>query len=301
MRRERAMRWWMTGAALLVAACGSTPEQAPADRAEPVAETISPAATATPEVLAAIPTRFVGSWDVDAAACRTPQPGAERLLVGADRLTLGDKELPAQAITAADAGAVDVDIVFDRSGITTQRRWRLALAEGGALLLNGEGQAVRRIRCDAPAGAEAATRNAVALTLAPDGLAAVAGASSRPIPFGSPAEVVLRVAEAAMQALPERSRNADCGEGPLDVARYPRIRLYFQENRFVGWAARGRGLTTMAGVGIGSTRREVDSAIVAPVSDTSLGREFTSGGLSGIYDAKGVVTDLWAGRACIAR
>lgn len=295
------MRWWILGAATLIAACGSAPDEPAANREAPGPNRAALDTPPTPEALAAIPTRFVGLWDIDAAACRAPQPGAQRLRVGVDRLTLGQQKLPTQGIAAADAGAVNVDVVLDRDGITTQRRWRLSLAEGGALLLDGEGQAVRRIRCDAPAGAEAATRNAVALTLAPDGLAAVAGASSRPIPFGSPAEVVLRVAEAAMQALPERSRNADCGEGPLDVASYPRIRLYFQEDRFAGWAARGRGLTTMAGVGIGSTRREVDSVIVAPVSDTSLGREFTSGGLSGIYDAKGVVTDLWAGRACIAR
>jgi len=295
------MRWWMTGALTLVAACSAAPETNSAAPQEPAAEAPAPLPAATPEALAAIPARFVGSWDVDAASCRAPVAGAQRLLVGADRLTLGDDELPARGITAAEAGAVDVDVVLDRSGITTQRRWRLALVEGGAIELTGEGQAVRRIRCDAPAGAEAAARNAVALNLAPDGLATVAGASSRAIPFGTPAEVVLRVAEAAMQALPQRSRNADCGEGPLDVASYPRIRLYFQDDRFVGWAARGRGLTTMAGVGIGSKQAEVESVIDAPVGETSLGREFSSGGLSGLYDAKGVVTDLWAGRACIAR
>lgn len=296
------MRWWMTGVLTLVAACSAQPDEGTANRAVATGEPDAPLPSPTPETLAAIPTRFVGSWDVDAAACRAQTPGAQRLVVGADRLTLGDDDaLPAQAITAADAGAVDVDVVLDRSGITTQRRWRLALAEGGALMLTGEGQAVRRIRCDAPAGAEAAARNAVALTLAPDGLAAVAGASSRAIPFGTPAPVVLRVAEAAMQALPERSRNADCGEGPLDVASYPRIRLYFQDDRFVGWAARGRGLTTMAGVGIGSTQADVDAVIVAPVTETSLGREFNSEGLSGVFGTNGRVTDLWAGSACIAR
>ncbi len=57
----------------------------------------------------------------------------------------------------------------------------------------------------------------------------------------------------------------------------------------------------MAGVGIGSKRADVESAIVAPVEETSLGREFASGGLSGLYDAKDVVTDLWAGSVCLAR
>ncbi len=57
----------------------------------------------------------------------------------------------------------------------------------------------------------------------------------------------------------------------------------------------------MAGVGIGSKKADVDGVIDAPVEETSLGREFTSGGLSGLYDAKDVVTALWAGSTCIAR
>ncbi len=296
------MRWWILGVSAALAACGQDPQPAVDNRAEVADEPVAaPVASPTPEPLTAIPTRFVGSWDVDAAACRATTPGTERLTVAADRLTLGDAEWPARAITAAEAGAVDVDVVTDRSGITAQRRYRLALAAGGSLETAGLGQAARRIRCDAPAGAEAAAQNAVALNLAPDGIATVAGARSRTIPFGTEAGVVLRVAEAATQTLPQRSRNADCGEGPLDVASYPRIRLYFQDGRFVGWAARGRGLSTMGGVGIGTTQAEVESVIVAPVADTSLGREFESGGLSGLYDAKGVVTALWAGSTCVAR
>ncbi len=57
----------------------------------------------------------------------------------------------------------------------------------------------------------------------------------------------------------------------------------------------------MAGVGIGATRADVDAVIDAPVENTSLGREFTSGGLSGLYDAKDRVSALWAGSTCIAR
>lgn len=295
------MRWWMLGALAAVAACSQDPQPVANTGAEDVEQPVLPAASPTPEALTAIPTRFVGNWDSDTAACQAATPGDARLTITASALTIVGTDYPARSITAADAGAVDVDVVADRSGITAQRRYRLALAEGGTLdLTSAEGNA-RRIRCDAPPGAEAAARNAVALNLAPDGLQTVAGASSRQIGFGTPSEIVLRVAEAAMQAIPERSRNTNCGEGPLDIASYPRIRLYFQDGRFVGWAARGRGLTTMAGVGIGSKRADVEAAIVAPVEETSLGREFTSGGLSGLYDAKDVVTDLWAGSVCLAR
>ncbi len=295
------MRWWMLGAAVAVAACSQDPQPVANTSVDEAEQPAVPAASPTPEALTAIPTRFVGNWDSDTAACQAATPGEQRLVVGAGALTISGTDYPARSITAAEAGAVDVDVVADRSGITAQRRYRLALAEGGALdLTSAEGQA-RRVRCDAPPGAEAAARNAVALNLSGDGLQTVAGASSRQIAFGTPSEIVLRVAEAAMQAIPERSRNAECGEGPLDIASYPRLRLYFQDGRFVGWAARGRGLTTMAGVGIGSKRADVESVIVAPVEETSLGREFTSGGMSGLYDAKDVVSDLWAGSVCLAR
>ncbi len=296
------MRRWTIGLLALVGACGQQDEPAqPNATDEAVATVAMPTPAPTPEALVAIPTRFIGSWDGDAAACQATPGGSQRLVVTTNGLRSGDRDLAVRGITAADAGAVDIDVVGDRGGITEQRRYRMALAEGGTLDFDGEGGPIRRIRCDAPAGAEAAARNAVALNLAPDGLQTVAGASSRQLPFGTPADIVLRVVEAATQSLPQRSRNADCGEGPLDIATYPRIAVYFQDGRFVGWSARGRGLTTMAGVGIGAKRAAVESAIEAPVAETSLGREFASGGLSGLYDAKDVVTGLWAGSTCIAR
>lgn len=294
------MRRWMIGVLAMLAGCGQADETpAPANLTDDTP--ILPAATPTPETLVTIPTRFVGSWDRDGAACAANPASAGRLVIAANAVRIGETDLPTRAITAADAGAVDVDVIGDRSGITEQRRYRLALGSGGSLELTGVDGLTRLVRCDAPAGAEAAARNAVALNLAPDGLQTVAGASSRSLPFGTPAEVVLRVVEAATQTLPERSRNADCGEGPLDIATYPRIAVYFQEGRFVGWSARGRGLTTMGGVGIGSKRAAVEGVIDAPVEETSLGQEFTSGGLSGLYDANDSVSALWAGSTCIAR
>lgn len=294
------MRRWTIGAVALLAGCGQA-DETPAPANVTQEETVLPAPTSTPEALVTIPTRFVGSWDSDGMACAANPAGSSRVVIAANGVRIGDRDLPTRAITAADAGAVDVDVIGDRSGITEQRRYRLALGGGGSLELTGVDGPARLVRCDAPAGAEAAARNAIALNLAPDGLQTVAGASSRTLAFGTPAEVVLRVVEAATQSLPQRSRNAECGEGPLDIATYPRVAVYFQEGRFVGWSARGRGLTTMAGVGIGSKKADVDGVIDAPVEETSLGREFTSGGLSGLYDAKDAVTALWAGSTCIAR
>lgn len=294
------MRRWTIGMLALLAGCGQADEpDASVNLSQD--DPILPLPSPTPETLVTIPTRFVGAWDSDGAACSAEPAGTNRLVVTANAIRIGDRDLPVRGITLADAGAVDIDIVGDRGGITEQRRYRLALGEGGTLDMNGDAGPVRRVRCDAPAGAEAAARNAIALNLAPDGLQTVAGASSRALPFGSPSDIVLRVVEAATQTLPERSRNADCGEGPLDIATYPKIAVYFQEGRFVGWSARGRGLTTMSGVGIGAKRATVDSSIDAPVEETSIGREFSSGGLSGTYDAKDNVSALWAGSTCIAR
>lgn len=294
------MRRWTIGMLAVLAGCGQSDEPAASvnlSQDDPVLPFPSP----TPETLATIPTRFVGTWDSDGTACAANPAGDTRLVVAANALQIGDRDVPVRGITVADAGAIDVDVVGDRGGITEQRRYRLALGEGGSLDMNGDTGPVRRVRCDAPAGAEAAARNAVSLNLAPDGLQTVAGASSRALPFGTPADVVLRVVEAATQTLPERSKNPDCGEGPLDIATYPKIAVYFQEGRFVGWSARGRGLTTMSGVGIGAKRAIVDSTIEAPVEETSLGREFSNGDMSGVYDARDNVTALWAGRTCIAR
>jgi hypothetical protein len=76
---------------------------------------------------------------------------------------------------------------------------------------------------------------------------------------------------------------------------------------FVGWymgatAGASQELTTMAGVGIGTTRAEMESAYVIEVNKTSLGHEFsTDGGLYGIFDGPGQqakITNIWSGLIC---
>jgi hypothetical protein len=60
----------------------------------------------------------------------------------------------------------------------------------------------------------------------------------------------------------------------------------------------------MTGVGIGTTRAQVEDALAIQVSSTSLGTEFTAGGLAGLLDGPGAearITNLWAGETCIAR
>ena len=159
------------------------------------------------------------------------------------------------------------------------------------------------VDADAPAGG---------LRIALDGegvrlIDAVTG-SARPLGFGSAESVAVAAATVALGAPRDRSSNSDCGAGPLDFAEFPGgLLLALQDHRFVGWTVRrtsGRQLQTMAGIGLGSTRAELESAYSAKVERSSLGIEFYAGGLQGILESGAVsarITDLWAGTNCVAR
>ncbi len=74
----------------------------------------------------------------------------------------------------------------------------------------------------------------------------------------------------------------------------------------MGWglSSGASGLTTASNVGVGATRAELTDAYAAQISQTTLGTEFGAGGLAGLLasaapDAR--ITDMWAGRTCIAR
>jgi hypothetical protein len=53
----------------------------------------------------------------------------------------------------------------------------------------------------------------------------------------------------------------------------------------------------MSGVGVGSSRADLEGAHAISVEETTLGTEFTFGGVSGILD-DGRVSSLWAGVSC---
>jgi hypothetical protein len=131
--------------------------------------------------------------------------------------------------------------------------------------------------------------------------------SGRPIAFGAAQDDVLR----ALAFLgPHTLENvAECGAGPMDFASWPNgLQLHFQEARFVGWAAdnsmlkRGAGpVTTAAGVGPGSTRKDLESAYSARIEETTLGMEFEAGGLFGVLDGDGPsdkIEVMWGGESC---
>jgi hypothetical protein len=137
--------------------------------------------------------------------------------------------------------------------------------------------------------------------------------STREITFGMPFEQVVTAVKKVLSSSPNVSINSECGAGSLKFATFDNgLSLLFQENDgewlFVGWAATQirkpmSKLSIMAGIGIGSTRKEVESDYLITVSETSLGDEFSTKGnnLFGIFDGPSQdakITNLWSGISC---
>lgn len=158
---------------------------------------------------------------------------------------------------------------------------------------------------------------AARLALEGEGLRAflVPSGSARPIPFGRPmADVVAAVTPLVGAAAPDVAPNADCA---ITAATWPAagLTLWFRPpargGTFVGWSVApvrteepSTPLTTAAGLGLGSTRRELEGAYAATVRRSTLGTEFVAGGLAGLLESDrpdARVTALWAGESCIAR
>lgn len=147
----------------------------------------------------------------------------------------------------------------------------------------------------------------VALALEGEGLRifSVPSGTARPIPFGSAMDSTLDVLHRIQPTSPrEQGENVDC------QAQYATwedgLTVWFTQDRFVGWSVReGTGtLTTATGVGLGSTRAEWEASYVVQVATSSLGVEFTAGGMAGVLESAqpdARVVHLWAGHACPAR
>lgn len=131
--------------------------------------------------------------------------------------------------------------------------------------------------------------------------------SARPIPFGTPRQATL--AAVAFRGAPSDTGALDeCSAGRLDTASWrDGLTLYFQDEKFVGWALGGTAkgdLTTASGIGLGSTRAELENAYSAKIFESTLGTEFTAGDIFGILEGKratATITNLWAGASCNMR
>ena len=133
--------------------------------------------------------------------------------------------------------------------------------------------------------------------------------AARPLAFGTTQADLLLSLEGVRGEAAEGT-NQSCGAGPVHFAKWKDgLSLVFQKGRFVGWGLNGRSkgqITTVDGIGIGTTRAQLDDAIGPrlEVRQTSLGTEFSAGQYHGLFDgtgAKARITDLWAGVSCVAR
>ena len=138
--------------------------------------------------------------------------------------------------------------------------------------------------------------------------------STKEIAFGMRLEQLVEIVENVLKSKPTINMNSECGAGPLKFATWDNgLTLLFQEKKkdewlFAGWAANKpknnqTKLTTMANVGIGTSRNEIESAYVINVTRTSLGYEFStkSNDFFGIFDGpneNSKITNLWSGVSC---
>ena len=144
--------------------------------------------------------------------------------------------------------------------------------------------------------------------------------STSEIPFGKPFDQMTEIVNNILQSKPKSiGVNTECGAGPLKMATWNNgLTLVFQKKEseskapetewyFAGWFVGSNSeniprISTMAGISIGSTRAEMESAYVITVNKTSLGYEFsTASGLYGIFDGankESKITNLWSGLSC---
>lgn len=146
------------------------------------------------------------------------------------------------------------------------------------------------------------------ILLAGSGLIVGDAQGRRPIAFGRPASDALAAARRAYGAPSGAERLEECGAGPLETSRFGGLILAAQDGKFVGWWLDGRHEgplpATERGIRVGSTRAQLAGAYPVEEFESSLGAEFTAGGLAGLIEGagqSGTVTHLWAGATCIMR
>lgn len=145
------------------------------------------------------------------------------------------------------------------------------------------------------------------LALSSEGLQLVGDqtGSTDTLAFGTDIAVVENVLTELVGEPVESGENTECGSGPQMLTQWPNgLVLHAADGEFIGWSTSlntDADLTTLAGVGIGSTRDELEAAYTVEVIESSLGTEFSTGDLFGLLSSTepdAVITDLWAGTVC---
>lgn len=133
--------------------------------------------------------------------------------------------------------------------------------------------------------------------------------STRLLPFGTARAATETVLAGLLGSPDGNSSNEDCGAGAMDFRNFGDFTANFQDDLFVGWSLRGgeksAALTTLSGIGIGTTRSEMAKSVAFEIyDDSTIGTEFQAAGFSGLLDSDAPdakITDLWAGINCIFR
>lgn len=155
-----------------------------------------------------------------------------------------------------------------------------------------------------PAAPANATAPAPALNIAPDGVSLVTeSGSARHATFGMARDVAVPMVSAALGKPADTGHNDDCGQGPMDTVAFKGgLTLFFMEGKFVGWDLDDKStFSTAAGIGIGSTLKEMRGVMTVTLDESTLGHEFAAGDMGGLLSAAapaGKVTALWAGSTC---
>lgn len=128
-----------------------------------------------------------------------------------------------------------------------------------------------------------------------------------PLRFGAPRDEVDAMAAEAFGEPGEKSRNEECGAGPMEFSEYGPLQIAYQDGRFAGWFLReGGGVVTSDGIRPGvSTPESLKAEREVREVDTTLEGEFEYttadfGTIRGFAD-EGRITALQAGLSCFFR
>lgn len=130
---------------------------------------------------------------------------------------------------------------------------------------------------------------------------------SQNIPFDTDLATTETAISTSLGAPTNTAQNDECGAGPMTFVTWSNgFTINVIEDKFVGWTVRpnteSANLTTLDGIGLGSTLTEMEENYDVGVIESSLGTEFNASNiLFGLLDANesdGIVTNLWSGMAC---
>jgi hypothetical protein len=114
------------------------------------------AAALPPTNVIAIPEPFRGRWDASAAAC-AGKASEMRLVVGPDSLRFHESLGRVEAVRAAGADTIALDLAFEGEGEQWRETRALRLLPDGRLVVDGRGGTANRVRCEGAADEPALT------------------------------------------------------------------------------------------------------------------------------------------------